>query len=97
MNFLSLTIYIYFLADRNEKQGISLSVGQLSALISFLPHIEKVLVDHGEKGVGRPDYSLREDEGASKRLRAEGSEEDEEGALQAKRRKKNFELTSDEE
>lgn len=105
MGFLFATNSL-ILAD-DIIQGISLSVSQLSALVSFLPSIEKVLVDnYGEKGLARPDYSPREgddDAGASKGLRAEGGEEDveeedeEEGGVQARRRKKNFELTSDEE
>lgn len=73
---------------------------QFNALVSFLPHLETVLVDkYGEKDLTRPDYSTRDgngDAGKSKEPSVEDTVEEEVG-IDAGAAKKNFEETSDEE
>lgn len=55
---------------------------QFNALVSFLPHIEKVLVHkYGVKGLTRPSYDPREDDvdaGTSKGFRPKDAEKKEE-------------------
>lgn len=78
---------------------------QFKALISFLPYIEKVLVDkHGEKGLPRPDYGLikddREKDKDAGTVAEEEKDDDDDDNDQVEadtRRRKNFEETSDEE
>lgn len=64
------------------KQGISLTVDQFNALVSFVPHIEKVLVHkYGVKGLTRPSYEPREDDvdaRTSKGFRPKDPEKEEE-------------------
>ena len=92
------------------KQGISLSVEQFNTLISFLPHIETVLVHkYGERDLTRPSYSPREGDGDTRTSKGVGAEDakeakekkyddiDDEVADDASERKKNFEATSDDE
>lgn len=92
------------------KQGISLSVEQFNTLISFLPHIETVLVHkYGERDLARPSYSPREGDGDTRTSKGAGAEDakeakeekyddiDDEVADDSSERKKNFEATSDEE
>ncbi len=72
---------------------------QYGALITLLPHIEKVLTEKGEK-VPRPDYTrqsaAKDDEAVGEEDEAEElKEEGEPGGNGVS--KKNFEATSDEE
>lgn len=72
---------------------------QFNAFVSFLPHLETVLVDkYGEKDVTRPDYSPRDGNGEmrSKKSSPEDTVDDEVG-VDAGAGRKNFEETSDEE
>lgn len=79
---------------------------QFKAFISFLPYIEKVLVDkYGEKDLPRPDYGLIEDDREKDKdagtvaVEENDDDDDDNDKVQAdtRRRRKNFEETSDEE
>ncbi|MCJ1468762.1 hypothetical protein MMC07_007392 [Pseudocyphellaria aurata] len=89
------------------KKGISLTLDQFNAVVSFLPYIETVLANkYGEKNLTRPDYSSRVDGSdgeTSDQVRdkdveeEQEEEEDDEAKVDARPRKKNFEATSEEE
>lgn len=73
---------------------------QFNTLVSFLPHLETVLVDkYGEKDLTRPDYSPRDDNGDARKSKESSAEEtiDDEVGVDARAGRKNFEETSDEE
>ena len=88
------------------KQGISLPLAQFSTLITLLPHIETVLAKQGET-IPRPDYSDqgtagKGDDDEEKEEDKEEDEEESEEEMKAplsngKKRKKNFEATSEED
>ena len=74
-------------------QGIAMPIAQFGAVVSLLPHIEKVLKEKGET-IPRPEYDKAEG--------AEPPEVDQETGVdseehEATKGKKNFEQTSDED
>lgn len=71
-------------------------------MVSFLPHIETVLISKGERGLTRPSYGPKEGYGneETKKPGAKDGEKAGDGdevRVNAVEKKKNYEETSDEE